>query len=108
MLVGESDRAVKLDASLGDDHCFFRHLGFHRGGHRRIDAVGVVVGRDLIHQRPRRLDPNIDVDRLMLQRLEAADQLSELLADAQVVKRDLLRPFHRAKQSEDSATSARL
>jgi hypothetical protein len=34
----------------------------------------------------------------MLQRLEAADQLSELLADAQVVKRDLLRPFHRAKQ----------
>ena len=36
--------------------------------------------------------------RLVLQRLEAPDRFSELLADAQIVECDLLRFFHHAKQ----------
>ena len=75
-----------------------RSLGFHSDGERGIDPVGVVVGRDLINQRADRLGLDVDVDRLVLQRLEAADQLAELLADAQIVERDLLRLFHDTEQ----------
>jgi hypothetical protein len=98
VLVGEADRAVKLDAGFGDDQSLFRGLGFHGSGHRGIDAIGVAIGRDLEHQRSRGLDPYIDVCRLMLQRLKAADQASKLFAHAQVVQRDLLRFFHHTEQ----------
>ena len=86
MLVGEADRAVKLDAGLGNEHCILRCLGLHGDGQRGIDTIGIVIGGDLIQQRPRRLGPDIDVDRLMLQRLKAADRLTELLADSQIVE----------------------
>jgi len=46
----------------------------------------------------RRLGPDVDYRRLVLQSLEAADQLSELLADAHVIERDRLRLLHHAKQ----------
>src|SRR5262249_36773200 len=50
VLVGESDAAMQLDAGLGDDQRFLRRLGLHGDGHCGIDAIGVVVGRDLKHQ----------------------------------------------------------
>ena len=108
MLVGEPDRAVKLDTGLGNSDGVFRRLGFRGGGHRRIDAKDLVVGRDLVHQRTRRLDPDVDVRCLVLQRLENADQLAELLSDAQVVERHLLRLFHDTEHLGGQRRSARL
>ena len=98
MLVGETDGAVKLDAGLGHQHGVLRRFGFGGDGQRGIDAIGLIVGRNLKDQRACRLGADISVDRLMLQRLEAADRLAELLAEAQVVEGDLLRLFHHAKQ----------
>src|SRR5262245_6575243 len=98
VLVGETDRAVQLDAGLGDRERFIRGLGLGCDRQGGIDAEGFVVGRNLEYQRARRLDADVHVGGLVLQRLEAADRLSELLADAHVVERDLLRLVHHAQQ----------
>src|SRR6516225_646349 len=45
VLVGETDRAMQLDAALGHVHGVLRGLGLERDRHDRIDAVDVVVGR---------------------------------------------------------------
>src|SRR5262249_56424767 len=85
VLVGESDRAMKLDAGLGDEKSVFGSLGFRRDCHCGIDVKDLVVGGDLKRERSDSFDADIDIDRLMLQRLEAADEFSELLANAQVI-----------------------
>src|SRR5262249_51965416 len=89
---------MKLDAGLGDKQSVLGSLGFRRDRHYGINVKDFVVGGDLKHQRPDRFDADINIDRLVLQGLEAADEFSELLANAQVIERDLLRPLHDAEQ----------
>src|ERR1700730_8609598 len=63
-----------------------------------LAAIGMIMGGDRKHQGAPGLRSNVHVHRLVLERLKAADGPSELLAQAQIVERDVLRLFHDAKQ----------
>ena len=98
MLVGKSDGAMELDGGLRDGERFLRCFRFGGNGHDGIHAIGIIIGGDRKHQGAHGLRSNVHVHRLVLERLKAADGLSELLAQAQIVERDVLRLFHDAKQ----------
>ena len=91
VLSGEPYRAVQLDAGRGDGQRSCARLRYDTGSKRvALGRVSLALG-DFVDQRPRRLDMNVAVDGLELERLERPDQPVELPACAEIVERDCVR-----------------
>src|SRR5262245_43458898 len=101
VLVREADRAVELDRLAGYFQGRVGAAGFRAARQRRAPAgIGRAIesGERLIEHRARELLLDMQIDRPVLQRLEAADRLAELLARAQVVEAHLERAVHDAEE----------
>jgi len=100
VLVGEADGTVELDVlARQGQRC--RGCSPHAGGRRPAGASRAGTGR-LMHERTRRGERDVAVDRSMLQRLEASDRHAELPAQAQVVE------AHRQGHRHQAATVGRI
>jgi len=99
-LVGHAHAAMQLHCLLSDEARRLPHPHFCRRYRAAtlVDIVAAVTHGRQIRRRARLLGVDQHLDHPVLQRLEAADRQTELLAHAQVVERVLLRDVHRAER----------
>ena len=103
MLLGITDGAMHLQRAAHDLERRARRPRLRRRHHRRMMLARVIGREHAIDERAVELDVDEAVDRAVLQHLEAADRLAELLAQLDVVERDIERCGRQADKLDRGA-----